>query len=265
MNHTIITSRVTPWLALVAALMLAAIAAALAMFADGAYTQGSVQPVNDLPNPYATVENWAKMSGERAWGATSAVDIDPDGKSVRVAERCGANTCVGSRLPTILRFDASGKLVKSLGEGMFIFPHGIYVDRNGNVWVTDGIPPGPAAEGTAGRGHVVVKFSPDGKVLMTLGKAGVAGAGPDTFNQPSDVVTAPNGDIFVADGHGGNSNARIVKFSAASVSGAPETARPSLLFPTLKRIPTKPLRARPKASRPTPRTMCMGRKSARGR
>jgi streptogramin lyase len=96
---------------------------------------------------------------------------------------------------------------------MFVFPHGIHVDRDGNVWVTDGIPPGAAAQAAVGKGHVVVKFSPEGKVLLTLGKVGVAGDGPDTFNQPSDVVTAPNGDIFVADGHGGNSNARVVKFS----------------------------------------------------
>jgi sugar lactone lactonase YvrE len=196
-------------------MLASAVVAALAMFAGGAYTQGDVQLVNDLPNPYATVENWAKMPEGRAWGATSAVDIDPDGKSIWVAERCGSNNCLGSNLPPVLKFDSSGKLVKSFGEGMFIFPHGIHVDRNGNVWVTDGIPPNSAAQMTAGKGHVVVKFSPEGKVLLTLGKMGVAGDGPDTFNQPSDVVTAPNGDIFVADGHigVGNSNARIVKFS----------------------------------------------------
>ena len=85
-----------------------AIVAALAMSAGGAYTQGNVQPVNDLSNPYSTVENWAKMPEGRTWGATSAVDIDPDGKSIWVAERCGANTCVGSKLPTVLKFDASG-------------------------------------------------------------------------------------------------------------------------------------------------------------
>jgi sugar lactone lactonase YvrE len=96
---------------------------------------------------------------------------------------------------------------------MFNFPHGIHVDRRGNVWVTDGVPPGANAAAIAGKGHIVVKFSPEGKVLMTLGKAGVTGEGPDTFNQPSDIITAPNGDIFVADGHGGNSNARIVKFT----------------------------------------------------
>jgi len=193
--------------------LVAAIAAVFATSAGTAYTQSSVQPVNDLPNPYQTVENWAKMPEGRAWGATSAVEIDPDGKSIWVAERCGANTCAGSNLPAVLKFDETGKLVKSFGAGMFIFPHGIHVDRQGNVWVTDGVPPGAANQpAAAGKGHIVVKFSPQGKVLLTLGKLGVAGDGPDTFNQPSDVITNPNGDIFVADGHGGNTNARIVKF-----------------------------------------------------
>jgi 6-bladed beta-propeller len=200
--------------------MLVAILAILMMIALPARTghsQSQDQSAADspnFPNPYITVENWAKMPEGRTWGATSAVDIAADGKSVWVAERCGANTCAGSSLPVILKFDPSGKPVQSFGAGMFIFPHGIHVDGQGNVWVTDGIPPGAANQpATAGRGHIVVKFSPAGKVLLTLGKAGVADDGPDTFNQPSDVVTAPNGDIFVADGHGGNSNARIVKFS----------------------------------------------------
>jgi sugar lactone lactonase YvrE len=114
--------------------------------------------------------------------------------------------CEGSNLDPILKFDASGKLVKSFGAGMLIFPHGIHVDREGNVWITDGL-------GKEGKGHQVFKFSPDGKVLLTLGKPGVAGAGNDEFNAPSAVATAPNGDIFIADGHGGNTNARIVKFS----------------------------------------------------
>jgi len=163
------------------------------------YAQG------DLPNPYRTIENWFKLPDGRMWGSTSAVEIDRDG-NLWVAERCGANSCAGSNLPSILKFDASGKLLKSFGEGMFVFPHGIYLDQQGNVWVTDG-------QGKDGKGQQVFKFSPDGKVLMTLGKAGVPGDGPDTFNQPSDVIVAANGDIFVADGHGGNTNARIVKFS----------------------------------------------------
>src|SRR5262245_54852534 len=114
--------------------------------------------------------------------------------------------CDGSKLAPILKFDSSGKLVRSFGEELLVFPHGLHVDREGNVWVTDGVNRG-------NKGQQVLKFSPDGKVLLRLGKAGVAGGGPDEFNAPSAVVTAPNGDIFVADGHGGNTNARIVKFA----------------------------------------------------
>jgi streptogramin lyase len=171
---------------------LAAIAAALS--GGPVLTQAPVQPVNDLPNPYTTVEDYFKLPEGRTWGSTSAVDVDRDGRSIWVAERCGANSCAGSKLDPILKFDASGALVKSFGAGMFIFPHGIHVDPDGNVWVTDG-------QGNKERtiGHQVIKFSPEGKVLMRLGKAGVPGTGPDTLNEPNDVITAPNGDIFVAD------------------------------------------------------------------
>jgi streptogramin lyase len=154
-------------------------------------------------NPYRE-DGWAKFPDGRRWGATSAIDIDRDG-NIWVFERCGGITCLGSNVAPVVKLDPAGKYLKSFGAGMFVFPHGIHVDRDGNVWVTDG-------QGKDGKGHVVVKFNPDGKVLMTLGKPGIAGDGPDTFNMPSDVATAPNGDIFVADGHGGESNARIVKF-----------------------------------------------------
>ena len=175
-------------------------------------------PTNSAPDPYRAIENWAKMPAGRTWGSTSGVGIDPDGTSVWVAERCGAFAppslmkpgtpfaCDGSNLPPVLKFDSSGKLVKAFGAGLLLFPHGLHVDRYGNVWVTDGL-------GKDGKGHQVFKFGPDGKILMTLGKAGVAGDGPDEFNAPSAVLVAPNGDIFVADGHGGNTNARIVKFT----------------------------------------------------
>jgi streptogramin lyase len=181
-------------------------------------------------NPYRTVEGWAKMPEGRTWGSTSAVDVDRDGKSIWVAERCGANTCLNrttgemSLLPTILEFDAGGTLVKSFGAGQLIFPHGMHVDRDGNIWVTDGqdnaprdtaggTPPAPRLGPPTGatKGHQVFKFSPDGKLLMTLGKPGGA-ADPEYFYQPNDVVTAANGDIFVAEGHGG-ANSRILKFS----------------------------------------------------
>ena len=155
-------------------------------------------------NPYRE-DGWAKLPDGRKWGQTSAVDIDRGG-NIWVFERCGANSCIGSTLAPLVRLSPSGRYLKSFGAGMFAFPHGIHIDRAGNVWVTD-------ADGKEGKGHQVVKFSAEGKVLLTLGKAGVAGNGPDTFNRPSDVITAPNGNIFVADGHGGDSNARVVKFS----------------------------------------------------
>src|SRR6202040_6856 len=156
------------------------------------------------PNPYRTISDWAMLPEGRSGGSTAGVDVDSH-DHIWVAERCGANSCVGSNLAPILEFDTSGKLLKSFGAGTFVFPHGIFADKDGNIWVTDG-------QGKDGKGHQVFKFSPEGKVLMTLGKAGVAGNGPDTFNMPSDVVVAPNGDIFVADGHGGESNSRIQIF-----------------------------------------------------
>lgn len=167
--------------------------------------QSSAGPTNSLPDPYRPGEVWAKLPAGRAMGSTNTLTIDSRG-NIWVFERCGANSCAGSNLDPILEFDPSGKLVKSFGAGMFVFPHCIYVDKDRNVWVTD-------AMGADGKGQQVTKLSPDGKVLLQLGKPGVAGNGPDTFNQPSGVVVAPNGDIFVADGHGGDSNARIVKFS----------------------------------------------------
>src|SRR5436190_13709763 len=99
--------------------------------------QGDIQPTNSLPNAYQTIKDWAKMPETRAWGSTSAVEIDKDGKSIWVAERCGANNCAGSNLPTVLHFDANGKLINAFGEGLMLSPHGIFVDRDGNIWVTD--------------------------------------------------------------------------------------------------------------------------------
>jgi len=162
---------------------------------------------NSAPNPYRTVENWAKLPEGRTWGQVISADIDRDGKSIWVVERCGGTSCANSNLAPVLKFDSSGNLVKSFGAGMIVRPHGLLIDKNNDVWVTDG-------DAENGKGDQVFEFSQDGKVLLALGKAGVAGDGPDTFNKPSDILVAPNGDIFVADGHGPGSNARIVKFSA---------------------------------------------------
>jgi len=180
---------------------------ALALFA--AALSVSAVTVAAQRHHYRRDEGWAKLPAGVTWGEVTAVEPAPDG-TIYVLSRCFAkdNTgCVGrDEVAPVLKFDASGKLLESWGQGMFVFPHGAFVDRDGNFWATD-------ARGGPGKGHQVFKFDPHGKVLLALGKPGVAGDGPEVFNQPTDVVTAPNGDIFVADGHRGSPNSRIVKFS----------------------------------------------------
>jgi len=161
-------------------------------------------PRNDLPQPYRTTRDWGELPPGVKWAAVTAVEPAPDG-SIYVIHRCFANSCAGRSEAPILKYNASGKLLKSWGEGMFIFPHGATVDRDGNLWVTD-------ARGEGGKGHQVFKFSPEGKVIMTLGKAGVSGSGPDLFDQPTDIVVAPNGDLFITDSHRNGKNNRVVKF-----------------------------------------------------
>ena len=186
----------------------------VALLATAALSLGTAQAqgvndanaVNAAPNPYQTIDNWAQLPPGRVWGMAIGLDIDRDGRSVWVFDRCGAKTCTGSQVAPIQKFDASGKLLASFGAGMFNFPHGLFVDRDNNIWVSDG-------KGEGGKGHTVIKFSPTGQVLMTIGTPGVAGTDESHFNAPSDVLVAPNGDIFVADGHGGDTNARVVKFS----------------------------------------------------
>lgn len=191
--------------------------AGLALLAVPARAQAPVAPVNDLPNPYRTVSDWARMPAGRNWGSLSAVDIDRDGRSVWVAERCGANSCAGSALDPVLKFDAQGNLVKRFGAGMLLSPHGITVDRDGNVWVTDCACTGTAEQrNTPGKGHQVYKFSPEGNLLLTLGSPG-GGREPGHFWQPNDVLVAPDGSIFVAEGHSSaaTANARILVFDAS--------------------------------------------------
>jgi DNA-binding beta-propeller fold protein YncE len=178
---------------------------AVAAMSDGRLQAQTADP-NAAPNPYRMEENWAKLPAGRKWGSTIGIEIDPDGRSIWTFDRCATNNCMSSVLAPIMKFDANGNMVTSFGIGLINGPHGFHVDREGNVWASD-------ATGWKGRGHTVFKFSKDGKLLMTLGKPGIEGDGPDTFNRPTDIQVAPNGDIFVSDGHGGDSNARIVKFS----------------------------------------------------
>ena len=163
-------------------------AAALA----GAVVLAALSP-HAAESGYKLVENWGALANGEAWGEVTGVAVD------------AKNTIIAVRRsePPILELDPSGKVLKMWGEKMFVWPHGFRIDKDGFLWVTDG----RAAEG---RGQQVFKISPDGRVVMTLGTKGVAGATPDTFSGPADVAFAPNGDIFVADGHVNN---RIVKFT----------------------------------------------------
>ncbi len=155
---------------------------------------------------YDEVSGWIQPPDFRALGAVSSVY--PDGENnLWIAERCGQNSCVGrDNLAPVHLYHPSGRWVRGFGEALFVWPHGIYVDSDGNIWVTD-------ADGDGPRGHQVFKFSPEGDILMTLGEAGVAGTAPGQFNGPTGVVVAPNGDIFVSEGHNPDSNNRVQKFS----------------------------------------------------
>ena len=147
-----------------------------------------VAPVNSGANPYRIIRDWAQLTiDERPWGGSNGVAIDRDGKTVWATDRCSAGTtpgCAGSMANPVHHFDESGKEIRSFGGGMFVWPHGIHVDRDGNIWVTD-------ARREAGKGSVVVKFSPDGKVLLKI----------EAVTDPTDVITDRNGDVYIAESH----------------------------------------------------------------
>ncbi len=186
-----------------------------------------------LPNPAPIVTtNWGNLPAGREWGSTAGIDIDPIDGHIWAYERCGAGNfgggvpinCDSNPVDPIFKFDRNtGEVLANFGGGLMMTPHGIHVDAEGNVWVTD------FANNEAGtKGQQVHKFSPEGELLMSLGTPGQAGSGPNQFNQPNDVITAPDGSIFVSDGHGGQgmttndamaeglasgATARIIKFS----------------------------------------------------
>jgi DNA-binding beta-propeller fold protein YncE len=194
--------------------------------ASGPPEHAKVTPINHLPNPYETQRNWGALPDGRRWGSVSAVDVDVDGKHVWAGDRCGTNSCAGSNVHPIVKLDPAGRVVQQFGAGVILWPHGIDVDRQGNVWVVDAraasadeLKKFPDA---AGKGHTVVKFSPQGKVLMTIGTPGQAGDPPERLTEPTDVLVAPDGSIFVAEAHnaqfldqeGPGAIGRISKYSA---------------------------------------------------
>ena len=186
------------------------------------------------PNPYRPVgglqagsgpgrigEPWAKLPDGRAMGSPGGIEVDVDGEHLWAVVRCGNDGtprgsqtyCDKSDLDPIIKFDPDGNAVTMFASRMFAWPHGMHVDRDGNIWVTEAGSGESEVEPGRVFGHQVFKFSPHGEILMTLGEAGVPGDGPNHFTAPSDVVTAPNGDIFVADGHGTDGNNRIAKYT----------------------------------------------------
>ena len=171
-----------------------------------------------LPNPTsAVIKGWGPLPDGREWGSTAGVDIDPTDGHVWAYDRCGgimlAGGCAENLVDPVVKFDRNtGEVITSFGAGLFVLPHGIHVDADGNVWITD-------SQGAEDKGHRVIKFSPEGEVLLVLGKAGQTGSAPGLLNEPCDVITAPNGDIFVSDGHSGQNSrvpegatGRILKF-----------------------------------------------------
>jgi sugar lactone lactonase YvrE len=164
--------------------------------------QTQISPSNDLPNPYGRVHPWGELPtgpyDERA--SFIGAEEGPDG-NIYLLGRCLQNSCTGRSEPPVLKLDPTGKLLKTWGSGMMDFPHGFDVDDEGNVWASDQ------------RGHQVFKWNAEGQLLMTLGQKGRQGDPPQLLTQPTDLVVAPNGNIFVTEGHGQGGN-RVSKYSS---------------------------------------------------
>ncbi len=172
--------------------MIATLATVLLLLTSiSVHTLGQKSPVGQ----YELVEGWGELPEGMEWGMVSAVDVDGNGL-VYVLRR---------REPPVIILDENGKFLKSWGAGLFTQAHGLRVDSKGFIWATS-----VSESFRGGKGHQVFKFSPEGQLLLTLGSPDVAGDGANTFNGPSDVAVAPNGDFYVSDGYG---NSRVVKFS----------------------------------------------------
>ena len=181
--------------------------ALLIFVCSSSYAQQNNELPN-LPNSYVTQQNVVTMPAGRTMGSGNAVDVDSKG-NIWVFERCGQNTCLGSDLDPILKFSPEGELLASFGSGMFVFPHGIVVDADDNIWVVDA----GVEEGV--KGNQIFKLNQDGEVLLALGQPGIRGDAPNLFNEPSDLAIAPNGDLYIADGHiNPESNRRIVHLNS---------------------------------------------------
>jgi DNA-binding beta-propeller fold protein YncE len=176
-----------------------------------------------LPNPTSTMTtSWGQLPAGRELGSSAGADIDPTDGHVWYYERCGSGSaggpgvnCDSNPVPPVFKLDRNtGEVLANIGEGVMVSPHGIHVDEEGNVWVTDF-----SQNEARTKGHQVHKFSPDGELLMSLGTAGQAGSGPNQFNQPTDVIVAPDGSIFVSDGHSGQGQTSQAAVDTARAQG----------------------------------------------
>lgn len=152
---------------------------------------------------YVLVEEWPKLSKNHVLGLPSGLGIDSNNNILvfHRASRVWEKTFPEDKIQenTILTLDKqTGKVLKSWGADLFIMPHGLEIDKENNVWVTDvGL-------------HQVFKFSSEGKLLLTLGEARVYGDDSSHFNLPTDIAVSDDGSFYVSDGY---FNRRVVKFS----------------------------------------------------
>jgi sugar lactone lactonase YvrE len=213
---------------------------ATAWAAQGAAKVANPITGEGLPNPAPNVtRNWGQLPAGRKWGTTAGVDIDPIDGHVWAYERCGSGTlgggggavtCDTNDVDPVFKFDRrTGAVLANFGKGVMVTPHGIHVDRQGNVWIAD------FAGNEAGtKGHQVHKFSPKGEKLLSLGVAGKPGNADGQFNQPNDVVVGPDGSIYVSDGHDGQGMTTNAALAEGLKRGA--TARISKFSPDGKFI-----------------------------
>jgi peptidylamidoglycolate lyase len=161
---------------------------------------------NNITIKYELVKDWLKLSYNFTLGNPTGIGIDTN-QNICIFHRANRKWSLLSSMPdtyikekTILLIDKeSGKILNSWGGNLFIMPHGLTVDKNNNIWVTDvGL-------------HQVFKFNHDGKLLLKLGEAKISGNDKTHFNRPTDVAIANDGSFYVSDGYG---NSRIVKFSS---------------------------------------------------
>ena len=159
----------------------------------------------DTSTQYEFVNNWPDLPRDLQLGNPTGIDIDTS-QNLVVFHRANREWPLLGAMPdktikskTILIIDRNtGNLLNSWGDNLFIMPHGLTVDKENNIWVTD-----------AGL-HQVFKFNHKGQLLMKLGEAKVSGSDSAHFNKPTDIAVAGDGSFYVSDGYG---NSRVIKFS----------------------------------------------------